>query len=311
MVRAQGGTPAAVRLGVWTPGLLSKPGRPARHRFRFRRDRATTCRASASARWPKRMSGSPCRTPSGLLRPGSTRRVSMPQIRRWRPGMTLGASYYEHDGWIDPPRNVLAYTVALFTSGVEVRERTAFTGLLTEPQGRVVGVSTSEGDIACDHVVLTGGPTLAAVGAAAGGRIWSGGVRHQVVVTEPHPGLAPSLLADGLRRQVGDLLATGGGRHVVGDVQPRTSHRERRRSSISCISRPCAPGWPNSSPSLRGLGLRRTWAATIDYTPDHLPLLGPLSARRRRRRRRVRRRGRGPRHDVGTGRFPGRSRLRA
>ncbi len=24
------------------------------------------------------------------------------------------------------------------------------------------------------------------------------------------------------------------------------------------------------------LGLRRTWAAMIDYTPDHLPLLGPL-----------------------------------
>ena len=24
-----------------------------------------------------------------------------------------------------------------------------------------------------------------------------------------------------------------------------------------------------------GLGLRRTWAATIDYTPDHLPIIGP------------------------------------
>ena len=24
-----------------------------------------------------------------------------------------------------------------------------------------------------------------------------------------------------------------------------------------------------------GLGLRRVWAATIDYTPDHLPIMGP------------------------------------
>ena len=24
------------------------------------------------------------------------------------------------------------------------------------------------------------------------------------------------------------------------------------------------------------LGIRRSWAATIDYTPDHLPILGPL-----------------------------------
>ncbi|MFN8189849.1 MAG: hypothetical protein U0R78_05280 [Nocardioidaceae bacterium] len=24
------------------------------------------------------------------------------------------------------------------------------------------------------------------------------------------------------------------------------------------------------------LGLRRRWAATIDYTPDHLPIIGPM-----------------------------------
>ena len=28
-------------------------------------------------------------------------------------------------------------------------------------------------------------------------------------------------------------------------------------------------------PLTRGLGLRKMWAATIDYTPDHLPILGP------------------------------------
>jgi sarcosine oxidase subunit beta len=28
-------------------------------------------------------------------------------------------------------------------------------------------------------------------------------------------------------------------------------------------------------PVTRSLGLRRIWAATIDYTPDHLPILGP------------------------------------
>jgi sarcosine oxidase subunit beta len=29
------------------------------------------------------------------------------------------------------------------------------------------------------------------------------------------------------------------------------------------------------APITAGLGLRRIWAATIDYTPDHLPILGP------------------------------------
>ncbi len=29
-------------------------------------------------------------------------------------------------------------------------------------------------------------------------------------------------------------------------------------------------------PVTAGLGLRKVWAATIDFTPDHLPILGPL-----------------------------------
>ena len=28
-------------------------------------------------------------------------------------------------------------------------------------------------------------------------------------------------------------------------------------------------------PATTGLGLRKIWAATIDFTPDHLPILGP------------------------------------
>jgi sarcosine oxidase subunit beta len=31
----------------------------------------------------------------------------------------------------------------------------------------------------------------------------------------------------------------------------------------------------------RALGVRRAWAATIDYTPDHLPILGPALDRDR------------------------------
>src|SRR6202035_1039162 len=32
-------------------------------------------------------------------------------------------------------------------------------------------------------------------------------------------------------------------------------------------------------PVTAGLGLRRLWAATIDYTPDHLPIIGPALVR--------------------------------
>ena len=32
-------------------------------------------------------------------------------------------------------------------------------------------------------------------------------------------------------------------------------------------------GLPSDVPATAGLGLRKVWAATIDYTPDHLPIL--------------------------------------
>ncbi len=110
------------------------------------------------------------------------------------PGRTLGASYAAGDGYIDPPRNVLAYTTALFTSGVDVRERTAMTGLEVD-HGRVTGVRTSQGlhrdRPGRDHRrARSCRPSAQGLGA----RIPSAGVRHQVVVTEPHPDVAPDRL---------------------------------------------------------------------------------------------------------------------
>ena len=58
-------------------------------------------------------------------------------------------------------------------------------------------------------------------------------------------------------------------------------------------------------PVTAGLGLRRVWAATIDYTPDHLPIIGPAlgpdGAAGRGDRGQRGRRG----HDVGPRRSPG------
>lgn len=191
------------------------------------------------------------------------------------PGSTLGASYAPGDGYIDAPRNVLAYTAALGAHGVDVRERCAFTGLRTAG-GRVVGVDTADGAVDTEHVVLTGGPQLAEVGRTAGGRVPAGGTRHQVVVTAPLP-------AGNVRE-----------RPMVFDVVSGIYWRPGEFGGLLWgMSNPDeAPGvatefdWTYYEkarrrmeelyPAVRGLGLRRSWAATIDYTPDHLPILGPL-----------------------------------
>ena len=53
-------------------------------------------------------------------------------------------------------------------------------------------------------------------------------------------------------------------------------------------------------PATRILGIKKAWAATIEYTPDHFPLTGPLVlARRNGGGRRVGRLRLRPRDDVG------------
>lgn len=190
-------------------------------------------------------------------------------------GVTLGASYAPGDGYIDAPRNVLAYTAALIAHRVDVRERCKFTGLRTAG-GRVVGVDTSDGPIDTEHVVLTGGPKLAKVGAAAGARIPAGGSRHQVVVTGPVSAFdvheVPMVfdITSGIYWRPGEAGGLLWGMSNP-DEPPGVAadfdeiYYQKARDRIEELL-----------PGVKGLGLRRTWAATIDYTPDHLPILGPL-----------------------------------
>ena len=103
--------------------------------------------------------------------------------------------------------------------------------------GRVTGVRTSAGDIATPRVVLTGGPTLAAVGAAAGVRIPAGGARHQVVVTEAHPDFAPERLPMVFDLASGIYWRPCEGGVLWGMSNPEEAARARPRSSTTAYLR--------------------------------------------------------------------------
>ncbi|CUR57561.1 FAD dependent oxidoreductase [metagenome] len=273
MVRAQGGTEAAVRLGMFSRDFYLRQhdrlgidsGFVEQGYFMpcFTVEEVATAKARIAMQ-----------AALGL----DVRWVEPGELDDLNPamatGQTLGGSYAPGDGYLDPPRNVLAYTAALFTAGVRVRERTAFVGLEVSG-GRVTGVHTSAGLISTDRVVLTGGPTLEAVGRAAGGAVASYGVRHQVVVTQPHPDLASSRLPMVFDLASGIYWRPEEGGVMWGmsnpDEQPGESthfdwdYYEQMRARIATLL-----------PVTASLGLRKAWAATIDFTPDHLPILGPL-----------------------------------
>ncbi len=144
------------------------------------------------------------------------------------PGCTLGASYAAGDGYLDAPRNVLAYTAALVAFGVDVREHTSFTGLLVEGDA-VVGVETTDGRHRHRRRSCSPADRISprSVGRPAA-RVHAGGTRHQVVVTAPLPGADRA--ADGVRRRLGHLLAPGRRRRAaVGHEQSGRAARPRAR----------------------------------------------------------------------------------
>jgi sarcosine oxidase subunit beta len=272
IVRTQGGTPWAVQLGEWsrrfylgqaellgidsgfTPqGYMLPCFTPAEVTAAHER-MAMQNALGLDVRW---------------LEPGEFDRMNPAMA----PGLTHGGTYCAEDGYLHPPRNVMAYAHALAISGVRVLEHTTFTGL-DVTAGAVTGVRTSAGQIAAPLVVLTGGPELAAVGRLAGITIPAGAVRHQVAVTEQHPDLAPARLPMLFDLAVGLYWRPEDGGMLFGMSNPEEPPGEARSVDIGYLEQ-IMQRLHTLVPVTAGLGLRRTWAATIDYTPDHLPIIGP------------------------------------
>ncbi len=189
-------------------------------------------------------------------------------------GQVVGATFCAEDGAIDPPRNVLAYTVAMKAAGVDLRERTAVTGLRLD-SGRVTGVETAGGTIATDRVILAGGVGQGALTRLTGGpAVPVGGARHQIAVTSPHPALSAGPLPMGFDLGAGLYWRQEENGLLFGMSNPDESPGEATEIDWDHL-RAMRARLGELLPAVAGLDLRRVWAATIDYTPDHLPVLGP------------------------------------
>jgi sarcosine oxidase subunit beta len=276
VVRAQGGTPDTVRLGMWSIDFYRRQHDLFGTDSGFR-EMGYVILAGTKAEEQAAYERIAMQRATGL----DVRWVGPEEIHDLNPTMAKagyrGGSFAATDGFIDPPRNVRAYTLAMQQRGVHLRERTPFTSLRTNGR-KVTGVETPNGVIATERVILTGGPTLRDVARAAGARVFVGGARHQVVVTEPHDDFRverqPMMfdLKGGIywRLEEGGLLWGMSNPHETpGEATtidwPYLRKMERRLHRLV--------------PVTKDLGIRKGWAATIEYTPDHLPILGPLRAR--------------------------------
>jgi sarcosine oxidase subunit beta len=277
MVRAQGGTAATIALGTWSIDFYNRQQELLGTDSGFRELGYLIIALDARDEREGRARVD-AQHAAGL---GDVRWVGASEAQKLNPtlapGTHRGGAYRAADGCVDPPRNVRAYSLAMRQAGAELREHVEVTGLVTAGRGesrRVTGVETSAGRISAARVLLTGGPTLRDLGRRIGVRIPVGAVRHQVAVTEPHKAFR-------VRRQA-----------MVFDLRAGLYWRLEEDGLLFGMSNPEEPPGPATEidqaylrkmqrrlarlvPATKGLGLRKAWAATIEYTPDHLPILGP------------------------------------
>jgi sarcosine oxidase subunit beta len=277
IVRAQGGTPATIALGQWSIDFYNGQQPAYGTDSGFRRHGylilAVTKEDERAGRERVAMQQA-----NGLDVTWLDAAQAAATAVTLSPDGHRGGSFAATDGAIDPPRNVRAYSLAMQATGVELRERTAFTGLRTAPAQdggtRVIAVETEAGAIETERVLLTGGPSLRAVGRLAGVRIPAGAARHTVAVLEPHPAFA-----GGSMPMVFDIGAGLYWRLEEGGLLFGWSNPEEIPGEATSIDWPYYEGMRarlgDLVPVTRGLGLRKIWAATIDYTPDHQPIVGP------------------------------------
>jgi sarcosine oxidase subunit beta len=276
IVRAQGGTPATVTLGRWSIDFYRRQAALLGTDSGFRelgylilagteeeeragRERVTMQQGTGlDVRWVDATEAArldPCLTPSSIR----------------------GASYSPRDGCIDPVRNVRAYSMAMQSVGVDVKEGCGLTEIecVTTASGkRVTAVVTTRGRIETSKVIVTGGPQLREVGRAIGVTIPAGAVRHQVAVLEPHPAFHVERQAMGFDLSGGLYWRLEDGGLLFGMSNPQEPPGPARSIDwqyVEAMRRRLA----HFLPVTQGLEMRKVWAATIDYTADHQPILGP------------------------------------
>jgi sarcosine oxidase subunit beta len=275
VVRAQGGTPATVALGRWSidfyRGQTAAYGTDSGFRELGYLILAVTEDDERAGRERVAMQQAAGLTDVRWLSADE----AVATVSSLSPEGHRGGSYRDGDGHIDPPRNVRAYSLAMLSAGVELRERTSFIGLRTSEDGsRVVAVETDAGVIETERVLLTGGPSLRAVGSLAGLRVPAGATRHSVAVLEPHPVFAVDRMPMVFDIDAGLYWRLEEGGLLFGWSDPDERPGEARDIDWAAYER-CRARLADYVPITRELGLRKIWAATIEYTPDHLPILGP------------------------------------
>lgn len=187
----------------------------------------------------------------------------------------LGGIHLRFGGQANPQRAVQAYGWAFQDLGGRILQHAPVTAILTR-QGRVIGVTTAQGEFGCDHLVLAAGPQAEALLAPVGVRLPLAASRAEMIVTEPAPAMTiGGVDGNGLygRQTLRGNLAYGGGPHEWLEVDETGPGRRPSTPLLRNLSRRVAELFPKAA----HLRVIRSWAGVVENTPDGRPVLDRLT----------------------------------
>jgi glycine/D-amino acid oxidase-like deaminating enzyme len=197
----------------------------------------------------------------------------------------LGATYSSLDGQVNPIALTLGFALGAKSLGARIITGRTVEGVDTIA-GRVSAVETDGGRFEADIVVNAAGVHAPEIGAMAGLDIPIKPRRGQIIVTEVRPPMLNCCLlsAKYIAAKFNPNLAKGGGEGISMEQTENGnfllgSTREfvgfDKRTTIEGLHR-IAAKTAIVIPALRQVNVIRAFAGLRPYTPDGLPILGPV-----------------------------------
>jgi sarcosine oxidase subunit beta len=216
----------------------------------------------------------------GLLDAARARRLE-PQLA----GELAGATHCPQDGQVNPIALTLGFALGARSRGVRLMTGTKVVGI-ERTAGRVSAVATSAGRIITDLVVNAAGARAAEIGALVDLEVPVRPRRGQIIVTAAGPPLVTCCLLSAqyiAAKYDPDLAKRGGegvsieqtesGNLLLGSTREFVGFDKR---TTPAGLRRIAAGTTRIIPALTSLPVIRSFAGLRPYTPDGLPILGPV-----------------------------------
>jgi glycine oxidase len=194
------------------------------------------------------------------------------QLRELEPALAanaLGAAYSHGDLNVDPGQVTRALAFAAKAAGADLRTGTMLTGFLGRGRN-IMGVSTNEGEIMADAVVLATGPWTEQLAMRLGARIPTPPMRGQMIAYKS------SELRHAIWGEDGYLVPKRGGILYAGATVENVGFRKRTTPRALAGLRRMAT---ELVPSLRRAKVESEWAGLRPGSPDDLPIMGRLPKR--------------------------------